>query len=144
MSQLLKLVKDYRAAERGISEASVARRAGIDEKTLNSWWRRGRKSPPTADDLRRLASAIRTPYKEVLDAVLHDYGYLPEEGQAHGKPPAEKSGDGDGATVHPFPVPLEAGPEDEELGELSEEDETVNPAADDVNIDDDEKPGGSD
>lgn len=49
----------------------------------------------------------------------------------------------DGATVHQFPVADEVTEGDEPPG-LSEPDETLKPAADDVNEDDDEEPGGSD
>lgn len=73
------------------SESWVAEKMGISRSALNGWWTRGRTSPPEPAMLRALSAATNTAYKKVLEAALLDFGYLPEEGQAHGDTPAQKS-----------------------------------------------------
>lgn len=89
VSNLQSLIDDY-VAKHGSSYRSIAERLEWSHGTISSWFKRGRTYPPSADDLRALAVQIHTPYKKILRATLLDYGYLPEEGQAHGQPPAEK------------------------------------------------------
>lgn len=90
MSELKAIVQRYRR-DHGGSETWVATHMGISKSALNGWWTRGRTNPPSAELLRALAVATRTPYIDVLDAALHDYGYLPEEGgTGHGARPAKK------------------------------------------------------
>lgn len=94
MSQLAAIIQRYRDGKGGVSEASVARSAQIDARTLNSWFKRGRKSMPTASDLRKLAKGMDGSYIELLRAVLHDHDYLSmeeSEGIAHGNNAAKKS-----------------------------------------------------
>jgi transcriptional regulator with XRE-family HTH domain len=90
VSELRKIVLAYMAAD-DRKEAWVAKEMGISRSALNGWWNRGRTSAPSSELLRALARVTRTPYRSVLDAALIDFGYLPEEGQAYGKPPAEKT-----------------------------------------------------
>lgn len=90
MSELEAIVRRYRQ-DHGGSETWVATHMGISKSALNGWWTRGRTNPPSAELLRALAVATRTPYIDVLVAALHDYGYLPEEGgTGHGARPAKK------------------------------------------------------
>lgn len=67
--------------EYGVREAAIARKAGMNEKTLNSWRARGVPKLPSRTDVEALAQVLRRPYLVVLDAVLHSSGYL-DEGQA--------------------------------------------------------------
>ena len=93
MSKLKAIVDTY-VHDHGSSQSWVAERMGISRSALNGWWTRGRTSPPAATLLRSLAVAVRVPYETVLDATLHDYGYLPlEEGSSHVATRAEKSDD---------------------------------------------------
>lgn len=90
VSQLKALIDTY-VDDHGSSLTWVAGRMSISKSALSGWWTRGRTSPPSAKLLHSLAVAIRVPYPTVLDAVLHDYGYLPEEvGPEHGDSSAQK------------------------------------------------------
>lgn len=95
MSQIRALIQRYRDGHGQVAEAAIARSAGIEPGTLNSWFRRGRTSIPAAPDLYRLTRAIEATWSEMLDAALHDYGYLPEEGVGHDRSASTKSPDTD-------------------------------------------------
>lgn len=77
MPRLRALVDAYRD-EYGSSESWVAEQVGLDRRGLWAWWNRGLAQMPSAELLRALARATRTPYRTVLDAALEDFGYLPE------------------------------------------------------------------
>lgn len=62
----------------GVSEATIARKAGMNEKTLNSWRKRGIPRLPSKADIGALALVTRHTYTAMLDAILHDTGYLDE------------------------------------------------------------------
>lgn len=89
MSELKDLIDTY-VDRHGSSYRAVSERLSWSHGTISGWFQRGRTYPPSAADLRALAVQIQVPYKQVLNAALLDWGYLPEEGQAHGQPPAEK------------------------------------------------------
>lgn len=80
MSELKKLVEKFQRTDER-SESWVAKQMGISRSGFNGWWTRGRTSAPSSEQLRRLAQIIKTPYRDVLDAALHDYGYLPADVQ---------------------------------------------------------------
>lgn len=76
MSELLRIIDDYRDAHGQPSDASIARAIGIAPQTLSSWRKRGIKEPPAAETLRKLARLTSLPYREhVLRAALVDSGY---------------------------------------------------------------------
>lgn len=62
-----------------VSDAALARKAGMHEATLNSWKKGRLGKMPKPEELYRLAVAIDARYQEVLDAALLDWGYQPEE-----------------------------------------------------------------
>lgn len=76
MSELIKIIDEYRDAHGQPSDSSIARAIGIAPQTLSSWRKRGIKEPPEAATLRRLAAFVRLPYEEyVLQAALVDAGF---------------------------------------------------------------------
>lgn len=88
MSELVRIIDDYRDAHGQPSDASVARAIGIAPQTLSSWRKRGIKEPPEAESLRALAQLTGLPYEGyVLQAALVDAGYQdsmperPEQGR---------------------------------------------------------------
>lgn len=60
----------------------------MSRQGLSSWWGEGLSGIPSAYQLGLLAKATRTPYRDVLDAALHDFAYLPESGLEALEPPA--------------------------------------------------------
>lgn len=77
MPRLKALVDAYRD-EHGSPEGWVSEQMGLDRRGLWAWWNRGLSQMPAAHLLHALARTIRVPYRDVLDAALHDFGYLPE------------------------------------------------------------------
>lgn len=76
MSELVRLIDDYRDAHGQPSDASIARAIGVAPQTLSSWRKRGIKNPPEAETLRALAALVRLPYEEyVLQLALYDAGW---------------------------------------------------------------------
>lgn len=79
MSELLRIIDDYRDAHGQPSDASVARAIGIAPQTLSSWRKRGISEPPAAETLRNLARLVGLPYEDyVLQAALVDAGWRDE------------------------------------------------------------------
>ena len=77
MSELVRLIDDYRDAHGQPSDASVARALGIAPQTLSSWRKRGIRELPDPESLHALARLTRRDYATVvLPAVLRDIGYL--------------------------------------------------------------------
>lgn len=75
MSQLLRILDEYRDAHGQPSNASVARAIGVAPQVISSWRSRGIKEPPDPKTLRRLAEFMGVPYRDyVLAAVLVDVG----------------------------------------------------------------------
>lgn len=60
------------------NDSWVSAKLGKDRRLLSSWWSRGLSEIPSAQVLYALSTAIDTPYRDVLDAALEDFGYLPE------------------------------------------------------------------
>lgn len=75
--------------EYGVRDAALARRMGTPAQTLNSWKKRGLKQLPERRLLEAVARETRTPYNEVLNAVLVDTHYL--EDTTDGRVAAPKS-----------------------------------------------------
>lgn len=74
----LKAIVDAYRQEHGASEGWVAERMGLDRRGLWAWWNRGLATMPSATVLYTLSAVSRHPYRDVLEAALHDFGYLPE------------------------------------------------------------------
>ena len=68
----------------GVTSATLSRRMGSKPQTLSSWKHRSLKKLPAKWLLEALARETRTPYEEVLTAVLRDIGYLPAESEGRG------------------------------------------------------------
>lgn len=87
VSELIRLIDEYRDQHGQPSEASVARAVGIAPQTLSSWRKRGIKEPPAVDTLRQLAHVLRLSYEDVvLPAALVDAGWLDEMPQQTSHP----------------------------------------------------------
>ena len=76
MTQIERLVEDFLARE-DRRRAWFARQMGISDKTLSSWFRRGRRSTLPPGAIKAIARVTRIPYDTVLNAALADSGYLP-------------------------------------------------------------------
>lgn len=79
MSELIRLIDDYRDRAGQPSEASVARAIGVRPQTINSWRTRAPKYPLKRDTLERLAKMMGLPYKYVLHCSLYDTGWVSEK-----------------------------------------------------------------
>ncbi|GHJ59186.1 hypothetical protein NOK12_17040 [Nocardioides sp. OK12] len=76
MSELLRIIDEYKDAHGQPSDSSIARAVGIAPQTLSSWRKRGVRQPPSIDTLRRLADFMHVNYEDyLLQAVLVDTGY---------------------------------------------------------------------
>lgn len=75
----------------GVTGASLARRMGIPQQTLNAWKNRGLRRLPERKHLEALAREAGASYGEVLQAALRDAGYLPKEREGSGRQPAPMS-----------------------------------------------------
>jgi transcriptional regulator with XRE-family HTH domain len=76
MSELLRIIDDYKDAHGQPSDSSIARAIGVAPQTISSWRRRGIREAPAIETLRRMAEFMRLPYEEyVLQAALVDAGY---------------------------------------------------------------------
>lgn len=64
--------------EYGVTESVIAKKAGMNPKTLNAWRSRGIPKLPKRVDIGALAVVTRRSYTAMLDAILHDTGYLDE------------------------------------------------------------------
>lgn len=109
MPRLRAIVKAYRD-EHGATESWVADRIGLDRGGLWAWWNRGLKQIPSPGVLYRLSVVTRTPYRDVLDAALHDFGYLPESdamtlGSVQVTIAEVRISEGGGESVTPAPSP---------------------------------------
>lgn len=77
MSELVRIIDDYRDSHGQPSDASIARAIGIAPQTLSSWRKRGIKEPPEPETMRALARLVGESYEEyVLPAALVDSGFL--------------------------------------------------------------------
>lgn len=76
MSELLRVIDDWKDRHGGPSDASIARAVGIAPQTISSWRKRGIKEPPATATLKRLAEFMHLPYEDyVLQAALVDAGW---------------------------------------------------------------------
>lgn len=86
MSELVRLVDEYRASHGMPPDASIARMMGVAPQTINAWRRRGIRSLPSEATLKALAEVLDLPYEEyVLQVALYDAGWRdapPEPPQA--------------------------------------------------------------
>ena len=74
MGELERLIEDsLQEIER--PRSWLATKAGINDKTLSSWFRRGRKSPPPAAALRAIARVLEIDVDDVMRAAFIDAGY---------------------------------------------------------------------
>lgn len=74
MSELVRIIDDYRDAHGQPSTASIARAIEVAPQTISSWRTRGIHELPQGDTLRRLAKHVGLPYRYVLEAALIDVG----------------------------------------------------------------------
>lgn len=72
------LLQAYRD-ETGASEAWVMRRAGLNKGAFTAWRARGIPALPDHDQLVALSDVLRVDYTVLLEAVLRDTNYLPEQ-----------------------------------------------------------------
>lgn len=80
----------------GVTEATFARRMGVNPQTINAWRTRGGlKRLPERRILEAVARETRTPYEDVLQAALVDTGYAatvtPESVDALDREPAPQA-----------------------------------------------------
>lgn len=88
MSELLRIIDEWKDRHGRPSDASIARAIGVAPQTISSWRKRGIKEPPSPETLRRLAEMMRLPYEDyVLQAALVDAGW---RDAMPGDPSAEK------------------------------------------------------
>lgn len=87
MSELVRLIDDYRDAHGQPSDASIARAIGVAPQTISSWRKRGIRELPNEATLHRLADLLRLDYQDyVLQVALYDAGWredLPEPPHGH-------------------------------------------------------------
>lgn len=75
VSELVRLIDDYRDAHGQPPDASIARAIGVAPQTISSWRVRGIKELPSDDALRRLAQLLRVDHEDyLLQVVLYDIG----------------------------------------------------------------------
>lgn len=79
MSELLRIIDDWKDRHGQPSDASIARAIGVAPQTISSWRKRGIKEPPARETLRSLAQYMHLPYEDyVLQAALVDAGWRDE------------------------------------------------------------------
>lgn len=106
MTQLprLKAIVDGYISEHGSSTSWVSEQMGLSRQALSNWWGNTRSLTAIPDPylLLALARVTRTPYRDVLDAALHDFGYLPESRASELGPPARmhRKGKSDGRAAN--------------------------------------------
>lgn len=74
-SRLVDLIDWYKRAHPEVSDADIARGAGMTRANLSQWRSNGVRGWPARATLDALASTIGRPYREVLAAALADTGY---------------------------------------------------------------------
>ncbi|CQD25150.1 helix-turn-helix domain-containing protein [Mycolicibacterium conceptionense] len=79
-SRLVDLIDWYKSAHPDVTDAEIARRAGVTRANLSQWRSNGVRGWPARATLDALAVTIGRPYREVLDAVLADTGYADTSG----------------------------------------------------------------
>lgn len=79
---------DAYADGHGSNHSWVSTQMNMSRQGLSSWWKDGLSAMPSPYQLVMLAKATRTPYRDVLDAALADFAYLPESAAERAEPPA--------------------------------------------------------
>jgi hypothetical protein len=76
MSEIFKIVDEWKDHHGGPSDASIARTIGTTEQTFNSWRKKGFKTVPrNREPLKRLAELVGLDYEDVvLQALAVDVG----------------------------------------------------------------------
>lgn len=76
MSELFKIIDEWKDRNGGPSDASIARVIGVSDQTFNSWRKRGfRTTPRNLDPFRRLAAHVGLDYNDVIvQAIAVDVG----------------------------------------------------------------------
>lgn len=75
MSELVRLVDEYKDKHGQPPDASIARAIGVAPQTVSSWRKRGIRELPSDEALRRLAQLLRVPYQDyLLQVALYDIG----------------------------------------------------------------------
>lgn len=97
MSHLWDIIQAH-LDEYGVREAALARRMGTSAQTLNSWKNRGLKKLPDRWLLEAVARETRTPYDEVLNAVLVDIAYREDATSERDAAPKSQAGESPAVT----------------------------------------------
>lgn len=84
----IKAIVDAYTEAHGSNDSWVSERMGMSRQALSSWWNDGLSTIPSPYLVLALARATRTPYRDVLDAALADFMYLPESVAETAPPPA--------------------------------------------------------
>lgn len=74
-NHLVELIDTHKHAY-GVSDAELARRIGVSRQNLNLWRTHGVRGLPARTTLDGIAFVVGQPYRNVLEAVLRDTGYL--------------------------------------------------------------------
>lgn len=78
LTQLWRLVDGWRRQQRfPPSQSALAKDIGVARGAVTQW--KYGETRPTPDHMRRLQSATGLRYRDLLDAMLIDMGYLPKE-----------------------------------------------------------------
>lgn len=89
VSHLWRLVEDWRKSQRfDVTQAALARDIGVARSAVSQW--KSGAATPTPENMRAIQSATGIRYRDLLDALLQDLGYLP---------PTKKEGDDGGDTA---------------------------------------------
>lgn len=84
-TQLWRLVESWRRQQRfNVTQSALAKDIGVARGAISQW--KYGETRPTPDNMRRLQSATGLRYRDLLDAMLQDMGYLPKEDASDGPP----------------------------------------------------------
>lgn len=95
MSEILRIIEEYKDAHGQPADAAVARALGLSPQALNSLKRRGGLHSLQGDQyswLGQLAIITHLPYQYVLDCALYDIGLLLEKPRRPGTDQARERG----------------------------------------------------
>ena len=73
--RLVELIDAHKRAY-GVGESELARRIGVTRQNLHLWRTHGLRGLPARSTLDGMATELRLPYVQVLEAALRDVGYL--------------------------------------------------------------------
>lgn len=77
-TSLWRLIEQWRTSQRfNVSQAALAKDIGVSRSVISQW--KYGESRPTPANMRALQSATGLRYRDLLDAMLQDLGYLPKE-----------------------------------------------------------------